>query len=105
MNSKIINEFERLIAFINDQLDKAQSDKDLKKVTANQFRIRQLKNVLYIIKKYPEKITLSNYQNLKDIQGVGKGSIDRIKEILEKGSLSELSNFVDESKEKKKNYC
>jgi hypothetical protein len=49
MNSKIINEFERLIAFINNQLDKAQSDKDLKKVTANQFRIRQLKNVLYII--------------------------------------------------------
>jgi len=102
MNSKIINEFERLIAFINEEMDKAQEEKDLKKVTANKFRIKQLKNVLYIIKKYPEKITLSNYQSLKDLNGIGKGSIDRIKEILESGSLSELGNFTDISKEKKK---
>ena len=102
MNSKIINEFERLIAFINEEMDKAQEEKDLKKVTANRFRIKQLKNVLYIIKKYPEKITILNYQDLKDLSGIGKGSIERIKEIIESGSLSELGNFTDSSKEKKK---
>jgi len=102
MNTSIINEFERLIAFINEELDKAQTDKDTKKVTANQFRLKQLKNVLGLLKKYPTKITLENYKDLINIQGIGKGSIDRIKEILEKGSLSELGKFVDQSKEKKK---
>ena len=100
MNLQIINEFERLISFINEELDTAQTNKDLKKVTANQFRIRQIKNVVSILKKYPNKISLNNYLELKDIQGIGKGSIDRIKEILEKGKLSELGNFVNVKKEK-----
>lgn len=99
-NTKIINEFERLVGFVNEELDQAQTNKDLKKVTANQFRIRQIKNVLSILKKYPKKITLDNYSELKDIQGIGKGSIDRIKEILENDKLSELGNFVNVAKEK-----
>lgn len=102
MNTNIINEFEKLVSFITEEIDKLQSLKDLKKVTSNQFRLRQIKNVLSIIKKYPIKITLDNYMELKDIQGIGKGSLDRIKEILETGSLSELINFVDSAKEKNK---
>lgn len=102
MNSTIVNEFERLIAFVNEELDKAQNEKDTKKVTSNQFRIKQLKNVLGLLKRYPTKITLENYKDLINVQGIGKGSIDRIKEILEKGSLSELGKFTDVSKEKKK---
>jgi len=102
MNAIIINEFERLISFVNEELDKAQTDKDTKKVTATQFRLKQIKNVLGLLKRYPTKITLDNYKELINIQGIGKGSIDRIKEILEKGSLSELGKFVDQTKEKKK---
>lgn len=102
MNSNIINEFERLISFINEGLDKAQSEKDTKKITSDQFRIRQLKNVLSLLKKYPTKITLNNYKELINVQGIGKGSIERIREILENGKLSELDKFVDISKEKKK---
>jgi len=102
MNSEIINEFERLIVFINEELDKAKTEKDMKKVTATQFRLRQLKNVLSILKKYPEEITLLNYLELKNINGIGKGSIERIKEILDTHTLSELSNFVDTTKEKNK---
>jgi len=102
MNVGIINEFERLIAFVNEELDKAQNEKDAKKVTSNQFRIKQLKNVLGLLKKYPTKITLENYKELINVQGIGKSSVDRIKEILEKGSLSELGKFVDQNKEKKK---
>jgi len=101
MNVGIINEFERLIAFVNEELDKAQNEKDAKKVTSNQFRIKQLKNVLGLLKKYPTKITLENYKELINVQGIGKSSVDRIKEILEKGSLSELGKFVDQNKEKK----
>ena len=84
-NSKITSEFERLIAFIQTENNN----------TANKFRIKQLSNVLNILKKYPEKITLDNLGSLKEVGGIGKGSIDRIVEILSNGSLSELGNFVD----------
>jgi DNA polymerase/3'-5' exonuclease PolX len=102
MNNIIINEFERLIAFVNEELDKSQMEKDKKIITTNQFRLRQLKNVLSILKKYPKKITLENYKELLEIKGIGKGSIDRIKEILEKGYLVEIEKFKDQNKEKKK---
>jgi DNA polymerase/3'-5' exonuclease PolX len=101
MNTQIISEFERLIAFVNEELDKAQTEKDMKTVTANQFRLKQLKNVLSLLKKYPTKITLENYKELQSISGIGKGSIERIREILENGKLSELGTFTDTKKEKK----
>lgn len=102
MNINIISEFEKLVSFIGEEIDRLQSLKDLKKVTSNQFRLKQLKNVLSILKKYPTKITISNYMELADIQGIGKGSLDRIKEILETGKLSEISNYVDTDEEKRK---
>ena len=49
-NSKITSEFERLIAFIQTENNN----------TANKFRIKQLSNVLNILKKYPEKIIAKN---------------------------------------------
>ena len=61
--------------------------------------MRQLNNVLIILKKYPEKITLNNYTTLKEIDGIGIKTLTRIKEILEQGYLSELSNFEDTNKE------
>lgn len=99
MNTLIISEFEKLVSFIGEEIDKTQ---DLKKNTANQFRLRQIKNVLSILKKYPNQITLDNYMELKNISGIGKGSINRIKEILENGRLSEISNYVDKFKDKRK---
>lgn len=90
-NSKITSEFERLIAFIQTENNN----------TANKFRIKQLSNILNILKKYPEKITLDNLGSLKEVGGIGKGSIDRIVEILTNGSLSELGNFVDKNTDKK----
>ncbi len=90
-NNKIISEFERLIAFIQNENENN---------TANKFRVKQLSNVLNILKKYPEKITLDNLGSLKEVGGIGKGSIDRIIEILSNGSLSELGNFVDNNTEK-----
>ena len=102
MNSTIIHEFERLIAFITDELNESKKQNDLKKYTANQFRIKQLKNILIILKKYNTKITLDNLAELKNISGVGKGTIDRISEILQTGHLSELGNYVDVNIQKKK---
>jgi hypothetical protein len=91
MNSKIISEFEKLITFIT--FDDIQEHND--------FRLRQLKNILSILKKYSKEITLDNYKELSDIKGIGKSSISRIKEILDVGYLSELKNFK-EDKDKSK---
>ena len=101
MNKLLINEFSKLIAFIKEQTDEYQAKKDLKKVSQNNFRIKQLSVVLSILKKYPKEITSDNYDELKDISGIGKGSIERIKEILTTGKLSEVGDFIDTKKEKK----
>ncbi len=101
MNELLINQFERLIAFIREEADEFQKQKDLKKVQVNQFRIKQLSVVLSILKKYPKEITINNMDDLKDISGIGKGSLERIKEILTSGTLKELGSFVDVKKEKR----
>jgi DNA polymerase beta len=98
-NNLIISEFQRLIAFIEDETNKLVN---IKEKTANKFRLKQLTNVLNIIKKYPDEITIDNLGNLKNISGIGKGSIDRIIEILTNGKLKELGNYVDTNIEKKK---
>lgn len=90
MNHKIISEFERLIAFINNESEKTNDDK-IKKT--NSFRLKQLKNILNILKKYSHEISLNNLNELKEINGIGKNTIDRIIEILSTGSLKELGNF------------
>lgn len=100
-NQKIIDEFERLLAFIKNENDEL-SDDQKKEKSKNNFRIRQLTNILSILKKFPNKITTKNLNEVGEIRGVGKSSIERIKEILEKGKLSELGSFVDTKKAKKK---
>jgi DNA polymerase/3'-5' exonuclease PolX len=82
MNSQIISEFEKLVS-------KYKSEKD----TSATFRVKQLKNVIIILTKYEDQITLDNYIKLKELSGIGDGSIKRIKEILETGKLLELDNY------------
>ena len=102
INSQIISEFEKLIAFYKNEADKLNKSDDLKSITANTFRIRQLRNVVSILSKYPEKITLKNYQELKELDGIGAGTIQRVKEILENGKLAELESFTDTNGDKEK---
>jgi DNA polymerase/3'-5' exonuclease PolX len=101
-NQKIVDEFQRLVAFIKEENDKLIEKKDKKGVTRNNFRIRQLSTVVSILKKFPNKISLKNLDELKEIRGIGKSSISRVEEILKDGKLSELGDFVDTKKEKKK---
>ena len=82
MNSQIISEFEKLVC-------KYKSEKD----TSATFRVKQLKNVISILTKYEDQITLDNYIKLKELPGIGDGSIKRIKEILETGKLLELADY------------
>ena len=105
MNSLIISEFDRLIAFIQNETEQFKKDDNLKKVMTNKFRLKQLQRVLAILKKYPSEITLNNYTELQTVDGIGKGSLERIEEIIKTGRLKELGTgntlFVDVNKEKK----
>ncbi len=101
INEILLSQFERLIAFIREEADEYQQQKDLKKLQINKFRIKQLSVVLAILKKYPKEITLENMNELKDISGIGKGSLERIKEILSTGTLKETGEFIDAKKEKR----
>lgn len=101
MNTNIIKEFEKLVNFIQSQIDEEKIT-NIKSATANVFRLKNIKNALAIIKKYPKEISIDNLAEFGELQGIGKGTIERIVEILTKGHLIELEEFKDISKEKRK---
>ena len=88
-NNTIISEFEKLVSFVQNELD---NSKDTKTKTANGFRLRQIKNALTIIKKYPKSIS-ENLKEFSEFPGIGKGTMERINEIIETSKLSETKNF------------
>ena len=98
MNEKIVTELKKLVEMIKKESDELRKLKDTKSVTRNNFRLKYLNNVINIILNVDFKITLKNYTDLKEFDGVGKGSLDRIKEILEKGNLEETKEFKTDDK-------
>ena len=84
-NEKIVDEFEKLVSQIKYDIDHAPNKKEQIK---HGFRLRQIRNAINIIKKYPKEI--KEGKELKDIKGIGKNTISRIDEILETGKLSEI---------------
>jgi DNA polymerase/3'-5' exonuclease PolX len=95
LNQNLVSEFEKLTRFVQLEIDKARETKDQKSAIANTFRLKQIKNSLATIKKYPKKITEENLNEFGEFPGIGKGTIDRIKEILNSGKLGELKDFKD----------
>ena len=93
MNTNIINEFTKLIYFVEYKIKELKKENNKKDITINNFRLRQLKTVLNVLRNYTEKITIDNYLDLIKLDGIGKGTIERIKEILETKKLSELDEF------------
>lgn len=83
MNNNIITEFEKLIEQEQYKLDNLE-----KPTISSNIRLSKLKNSLDIIKKYKKKIKQG--EELDHIPGIGKGTIRRINEILDKGYLSEI---------------
>jgi len=99
-NENIVKEFQKLLDQIKIQIDNSPSNSEHIK---NNFRLKQLTSALEIIKKYPYKILSGN--DLQEIKGIGKGTINRINEILQTGKLSEIkinkkelniSKYIDE---------
>lgn len=84
MNADIIKQFKLLIKQIRLDLDNTHGKESIK----HAFRLESIKKVLRIIENYKSEITSTG--ELKHIKGIGKGSIDRIDEILKTGRLSEI---------------
>ena len=88
MNKNIIDQFNKLIKLI--QIENS-SEKNSKIYNVNIFRIANLKKVLSIISNYKSKIINSN--QLASFKGVGKGTLNRIDEILKTGYLKEINEL------------
>jgi DNA polymerase/3'-5' exonuclease PolX len=54
----------------------------------NKFRLKHVKYALSVIQKHPTKI--KNGKELESKPGIGKGTVDRINEILKNGKLGEI---------------
>jgi len=100
LNINIIKEFEKLINYIHNQID--INNNNIKDKTANQFRLKNIKNSLSMIKKYNKELNNETINEFKQFPGIGKGTIDRIKEILINGFLKEIENYKDNINEKDK---
>ena len=87
-NKKIIDELTKLTKYIQYQIDNTTITKEK---NTNKFRLKNINNAIKIIKKYPSKITKGD--DLKEIQGIGIGIINRIDEIIKNGYLEELSSI------------
>lgn len=85
-NKKLIDEFKRLIKQIEYEIDHARTKSDEIK---HMFRLKSIRKALMIIIKFPDEITSGD--QLENTPGIGKGTRERIDEIMRKGQLSEIT--------------
>ena len=87
-NQNIIDNLKKLVQLIQLETNNLT---DKKEITVNQFRLANLKKVIKIISKF--NFEIKDPTQLKDIKGIGKGTIMRVEEILKTGKLDELKNY------------
>jgi DNA polymerase beta len=85
MNSKLIKEFTFLVAQTEENL---KNEKDSSVKNSHTCRLKNFKNFMIFLKKYPDEIVSSH--QLIGITNIGKGIRDRVDEILKKGKLKEV---------------
>ena len=93
MNSLIIDNFKKLVKLIsaeNEKLNKTNPS-EAKEMVINSFRINSLKKIILIISKL--NFPIKSSEQIKQIPGIGKGTIQRIDEVLKTGYLSELKSY------------
>lgn len=99
MNRIFIEQFELLLKQIKAEFLNAQIENDLKEMKMHEYRLKNIKNILGILKKLDFEIKQPD--DLKGIPGIGKGTLLRIKEIIDTGKLAEIQSKYSDSKQKK----
>ena len=92
-NEKIALAFYLLTKQIQNKID---NEEDSKKKNIMRFKLRSIQTGLKAIQKYEKKIT--NGKELDSLPGIGKGIISRINEIIDTGTLKELSGVKKNNK-------
>jgi DNA polymerase beta len=98
-NALIIEKFNQLLQQIQAEYLNAQMENNAKEIITHQFRMKNIKKVIDIIRKLDFKITSSH--DLRGIPGIGKGSLQRVDEILMTGDLDELKHKYAKKKQEK----
>lgn len=101
MNAIIIDQFNKLIQQIKAEYLNAQMENNTKDAEMHSYRLKQMKRVLSTILMLDFEI--KSAADLKDIPGIGAGTLKRISEILETGRLAELDNKYDQPRQAKIN--
>ena len=91
-NKSLVAQFKLLVKQIQHKIDN-DTMLNSKEKNSEKFRLRNLKNGLKIIQLYPGKI--NSGEDLEHVQGIGKGIIKRIDEILETNELAELPDIKE----------
>ena len=99
MNALIIDQFNKLMRQIKAAQLNALLDNNIRDAERHAIRLKQMKSIVSIILSLGIEITSED--DLKGIPGIGKGTINRIKEILQTGELSELHDKYDPAKQAK----
>jgi len=95
LNSNIINNFKKLVDYIK-QLNKLEQNPKIKQI--NNFRIKNLNYAISVLTDINYKITLDNVSQIYNITGIGKGTVNRIIEVLKNNSLDELNDLEKQIK-------
>jgi len=92
-NLKLVNEFIKYYNFI-------YTNQDLLVKTPKEiyYKLANIVRVIQIISGYKNKINIEELPNIKKIKYIGDKTINRIKEILETGKLSEIINIKNKEK-------
>lgn len=102
MNTKLIQEFEKLQKIIINENKQFKEEGNKKGITTNNFRLKYIYNIIAILKNLDFKITKDNYKELKDYDGVGKGIITRIEGFLKTGYFEETKDYKEDKQENNK---
>lgn len=99
MNRLIIDQFTLLVKQIEAEYLNAQVENEVNEIKMHKFRLMSTKKILAILKKID--FDINSFQDVVGIPGIGKGTINRIKEIIDKGVLSEIKDKYDKKKQSK----
>lgn len=63
----------------------------------NSFKIRSINNAAFKIDKLPYRLDSKSYEEMTQIDGVGKSIAGYIRELLEKGSIKDLEDLLQDT--------